>query len=255
LIWTQDLDRTLTAARSAFPAAPWSEVAARVVEQTGVRVTGDAARNRFNRIAEIIELDELEQDAPALDVPAAPFDTYVGFETLFWDLETTNLTAIMGRLLACAFADGFGQTKAFRIEDYPGITPIDDSRLAVAIRDELEGADVWVTWNGKLFDIPFLNARLLKAGERPVRSDIKHVDLMYYSRGQFVRIGSSKLENVSKFVRSPNRKTPLEWDTWSLAQQGVREAMDEVVDHAIADVLVTRDVFAHLRPHIRNVHR
>lgn len=190
-----------------------------------------------------------------MQVPASDPGKFVGFETVYWDLETTGLTAIMGRLLACSFADAWGSTKSFRIEDYPGESPIDDSRLAVAIRDELELADHWVTWNGKLFDIPFLNARLLKAGERPIRTDIKHTDLMYYSRGQFVRIGSSKLDNVSKFVDSPNRKTPLEWETWQLAGLGDRKCMDLVVEHCEADVLVTRDVFAHLKPHIRNVHR
>lgn len=249
------MDRALMAARAADEDAVWSATAARAAEAAGVPITADAARNRFARIQEQIVLQEMELEAPALEVPAAPLDVYIGFETLFWDLETTNLTAIMGRLLACAFSDGFGRTRVLRIEDFPGRTPIDDSRLAVAIRDELEQADLWVTWNGKLFDVPFLNARLLKAGERPLRSDVKHTDLMYYSRGQFVRIGSSKLENVSKFVNSPNRKTPLDWETWQLAQQGVREAMDLVVEHAVADVLVTRDVFAHLRPHIRNVHR
>jgi uncharacterized protein YprB with RNaseH-like and TPR domain len=191
----------------------------------------------------------------ALRVKAAPQGAFVGFETIFWDLETTNLTAIMGRLLACSFATSFGVVSTMRIEDYPGASLIDDGPLAVAIRDELEKADHWVTWNGKLYDIPFLNARLLKAGERPVRSDIKHTDLMYYSRGQFVRIGSSKLDNVSKFVESPNRKTPLDWETWQMAALGDKAAMDLVVEHCEADVLVTRDVFAHLKPHIRIVHR
>lgn len=190
-----------------------------------------------------------------MQVSAAPAGEFVGFVTAYWDLETTGLTAIMGRLLSYSSCDPWGNITTFRYEDFPGATLIDDGPLVVAVRDHLEQADHWVTWNGKLFDIPFLNARLLKAGERPLRSDIKHTDLMYYSRGQFVRIGSSKLDNVSKFVDSPNRKTPLEWDTWQLAGMGDKDAMEEVVEHNRADVLVTRDVFAHLKPHIRNVHR
>jgi uncharacterized protein YprB with RNaseH-like and TPR domain len=201
------------------------------------------------------DVAQMQADSEPMPVEGATIGEFVGFETIFWDLETTGLTAIMGRLLACAVADSWGKTQVFRIEDFPGATLIDDGPLAVAIRDYLEDADHWVTWNGKLYDIPFLNARLLKAGERPIRSDIKHTDLMYYSRGSFVRIGSSKLDNVSKFVDSPNRKTPLEWETWQLAGLGDKAAMDLVCEHAVADVLVTRDVFAHLKPHIRNVHR
>lgn len=175
MIWTPDMDRALMVARAADEAAVWSATAARAAEAAGVPITADAARNRYARIQEQIALQDMELETPALDVPAAPLGAYIGFETLFWDLETTGLTAIMGRLLACAFADGFGRTHSFRIEDFPGRTPIDDSRLVVAVRDELEQADLWVTWNGKLFDVPFLNARLLKAGERPVQIGRAHV--------------------------------------------------------------------------------
>lgn len=224
---------------------PWSEF-----KVLNPDVTYHAYRHkRREQVVTKAATDEL------LPVKGASIGEFVGFETVYWDLETTGLTAIMGRLLACAIADAWGRVRVFRVEDYPGATLIDDGPLAVAVRDALEDADHWVTWNGKLYDIPFLNARLLKAGERPIRSDIKHTDLMYYSRGQFVRIGSSKLDNVSKFVDSPNRKTPLDWETWQLAGLGDRAAMDLVVEHNVADVLVTRDVFAHLKPHIRNVHR
>jgi hypothetical protein len=36
---------------------------------------------------------------------------------------------------------------------------------------------------------------------------------------------------------------------------GDKDAMDLVVEHAVADVLVTRDVFSVLKDHIRIVHR
>lgn len=256
--WTNDEDRALLAARRGDTQASWSDVAARFREATGIAITADAARNRMKRIDENVELAEAAERLPnerILEIPAAPDKSFVGFETVYWDLETTNLTAIMGRLLCCSIADAFGQVKTLRIEDYPGLSPIDDSALVVAVRDELNKAEHWVTWNGKLFDVPFLNARLMKAGAMPLRKDIKHTDLMYYARGQFVRIGSSKLDNVSKFVKSPNSKTPLDWETWQMASMGDRPSMDQVVVHCEADVLTTRDVFAHLKPHIVNVHR
>jgi uncharacterized protein YprB with RNaseH-like and TPR domain len=218
-------------------------------------VTEDAARNKRKRLLAQADMPVQPSDDPIFEIPASPQGSFVGINTIYWDLETTGLTAIMGRLLCCGFADSFGNADVLRIEDFPGKTPIDDSGLAVAIRDRIERADHWVTWNGKLYDIPMLNARLLKAGERPVRTDIMHTDLMYRARGQFLRIGSSKLENVSKFINSPNRKTPLDWDTWSLAATGDTEAMDRIAEHAIADVLVTRDVFAVLKPHVRTIHR
>jgi len=228
-------------------------------EAVGYPVSRDAVKNRLARIRENAEIEEavpvVIQNDFIFDVPAQPENAFIGFNTLFWDLETTALNGMMGRILACAFADSFGQTDYVRYDDMAGDSIIDDGPIVRAIKKRLEAADVWVTWNGRLFDVPMLNARLAKAGEAPLRTDIKHIDLMYYARGRFMRIGSSKLENVSKFVNSPNRKIPLDWAVWQMAMVGDREAMDLVVEHAVADVLVTRDVFAVLKDHIRIVHR
>lgn len=257
--WTPELDRKLLSLAEQDPDATHSQIAVRMTTATDLVVTEDMVRNRLRRVRGLITAQENLRSSPVDDrlfeIPAAPEGSFIGINTIYWDIEATALSAIMGRILACAFADPFGQTKVFRYEDYPGQSVIDDGPLCVAIRDELEKAGHWVTWNGKLYDVPMLNARLLKAGERPVRSDVLHTDLMYYSRGQFVRIGSSKLANVSEFVKSPNRKTPLDWETWQLAGTGDRGAMDLVCEHAEADVLVTRDVFAVLRPHVKNIHR
>lgn len=257
--WTPEQDRALFSIAESDAGLTHAQVAKRFTESTGVPATEDAVRNRLKRIRQDIELQEAARSMPAGDflfeVPAAPRDEYVNFRLTFWDLETTNLSGMMGRILCASFADEFGQVKTLRYEDFPGQSLIDDSGLVVAIRDELEKADIWVTWNGKLFDVPMLNARLMKAGQRPLRSDVKHLDAMYYAGGQFNRIGSKKLDNVSKYINSPNRKTPLEWEVWQLAMTGDRTSMDKVVEHCEADVLVTRDVFAALKPSIRIIHR
>jgi uncharacterized protein YprB with RNaseH-like and TPR domain len=134
---------------------------------------------------------------------------------------------------------------------------IDDRELAVTLRDYIEdNGDILVGWNSKLFDVAFLNSRLLKWGERPLRKDLKHIDLMYYAGGQFNRIGSRKLINVQKF--SPDvdvSKTDVDWDTWALAGAGSKEALDYVVEHCEADILVLRKVFQQLKPHITIIHR
>lgn len=69
------------------------------------------------------------------------------------------------------------------------------------------------------------------------------------------RIGSSKLVNVQKFFKTADSKTDVDWDTWNLASMGDEKAMDYVVEHCEADVLVLRDVFNHLKPLVRTIHR
>lgn len=182
-----------------------------------------------------------------------PFGVYVGPTIVYWDIECTYSS--QPRLLTCSFADVVGNVKTFDLETHPGPGGwLDDSRLAMAIRDELEQYTILAGWNSKLFDIPVVNGRLAYHGLRPVRPQM-HIDLMYYATGGFQRIGRKSLESVSKFYNVANSKTPLSPHLWDLADHGDMAAYQLIREHNIADVLVTRDVFAHLEPFIRTIHR
>lgn len=189
---------------------------------------------------------------------------------LFYDTESTDLSASWGRILCASFADMTGEVYTYRGDKrsrakpdgvdwkyLPGEEVVDDSRLVVAIRDELETADIIVSWNGILHDIPLLNARLQIAGERPYKGKTwpkgAHLDLMYYATGQALKIGSKRLDNVAKFFSLPNQKTPLDGPTWQRAAVGDRKALDLVVDHCEADVLVLRDTFPILAQHVKKL--
>lgn len=177
---------------------------------------------------------------------------YVGPTIAFFDFETTFST--QPRMLTAAICDGFGEVEEFTLDMYPGVDWLDDSKLCVAIRDRLDKFNIIVGWNSKLFDVPVLNGRLAYHRERPFQAQM-HVDLMYYATGQFMRIGRKSLESVSTFFSSPNRKTPLSPHVWDLADHGDAAAYATIREHNVADVRVTRDVFAHLLPFIRNIHR
>lgn len=177
---------------------------------------------------------------------------------LFWDTESTDLHASWGRLLCCSFASIHGEPYTFRgdVGKHKGKSKIDDSRLAVAIRDELEKADIIVGWNSKLHDVPLLNARLALAGHRGLRVGEKygsrHVDLMWYSSGSSMKIGGRSLATVSKYFSVTHSKTPLDGEAWQLAGVNDKKAMEKVVEHCEADVLVLRDLWDHLAPYVQN---
>jgi uncharacterized protein YprB with RNaseH-like and TPR domain len=177
---------------------------------------------------------------------------------MFFDIEATGLIALMGRVLCASYCE-LGKEDAWtdRLDETKKTSEIDDSSLVVKIRDTIEEADILCTWNGILFDVPFLNARLQLAGERPCQIGEKygtyHLDLMYYATGQALRIGSKKLDNVAKFFKVTSQKTELDWDVWQLAATGNREAMDTVVEHCEADVQVVRDLWPYLLPHVKKI--
>lgn len=177
-----------------------------------------------------------------------------------FDIEATDLGANFGRLLCCSFVDlGSDTVETFRRDrpPYKGKKLTDDARLAVAIRDRLEASDVVVSWNGILYDAPFVNARLAAAGERPMRltkdHGVQHLDLMYYAGGQAMRLQGRSLDRVSKFFHAENEKTPLTPEVWADASTGDADAMELVVEHCEADVLVLRDVFPRLAPFVKKM--
>ena len=228
-------------------------------EATNIPVTRDQVKNRLARIRENAEIEEAVPVVPENEetfVDDQPADGFMGLRQVYYDLETTNLGAIMGRLLCASFCDPWGQVTTRRVSDFPQSSPLDDSGLAEWVRDELERHDINIGWNNFNFDISFLNARLLRWGKRPV-ADRMSIDPMFKARsGRYgARIGSSKLDNVQKYFRTEDNKTPLDWDTWHLAGMGDEAAMDQVVAHCEADVRVLRAVFNHLKPLVRTIHR
>jgi uncharacterized protein YprB with RNaseH-like and TPR domain len=173
---------------------------------------------------------------------------FVGFSMAFWDLETTFSTQPI--VLYGAIADQFGNVRGFSKGD--DIT--DDKELVRAIRDALLEYDIWVTWNGKLFDVPVLNGRLIFHGLEPLPARM-HIDAMYKATGSSVRIGRRSLQSVSEYFGVANRKTPLSVRIWDKAMAGDPDAYALIAEHCDADVLVTRDVFEVLKPQIGNVQR
>lgn len=186
---------------------------------------------------------------------------FSGFTMAFFDIEATDLKGNFGRILCMSVVDSFGTTrddvKTFRLDDpeYAGETRRDDSKLVAAIRDYLETFDVWVGWNSKLYDIPFIDTRLLINDLAPIRKDIMHIDPMWKAGQGSLTLHSRRLDAVAKTFRLDDQKTPLDPDIWMAASDGEREAMDYVVEHCENDVLVLRHAFAILKPLIRKVHR
>ena len=173
---------------------------------------------------------------------------YVGFKVAFWDIETTFSTQPL--VLYAAIADQFGRVTGFSKGD--DIT--DDKELVRSYRDALAEYDIWVTWNGKLFDVPVLNGRLRYHGLDPLPRKM-HIDAMYGASGGSMRIGRRSLQSVSEYFGVQNRKTPLNVRTWDAAMSGNSEAYALIKEHCDADVLVTRDVFDVLKPAFQTIQR
>ncbi len=211
-------------------------------------LNGEAAKKAVNK-----ELD-LAPVVPHMGLPRkAP--AFVGFNFGYYDIEATHLKGNFGRVLCASVADNFGNVVTIRGDDpqYAGRRLRDDSKLVVALRDLLEGYDVLVGWYSSMYDWPYIDTRLLLQNERPLRRDILHIDPIYKARQGSLALHSSRLDAVAKTFRIEESKTPLDPEIWMDAAEGNREAMDYVVQHNVADVLVTRHIFHILKPLVKSV--
>jgi len=180
--------------------------------------------------------------------------TFSGFTMGFFDIETTFST--QPRVLYAAIADAWGNVERFSRDQFPGEHPLyDDSELVNAIVEGCKKYDIIVTWNGKMFDVPVINGRQAYHGNINRLEPKFHLDLMYYARGQSMRIGRSSLESVSRYFDAPHAKTPLSVKTWDRAVAGDDKAYAEIATHCDADVLVLRDVFNSLKGSVAKLHR
>ena len=173
-----------------------------------------------------------------------------------FDLETTNLRANFGRLIVACFAElNNDNVVIMRADDkkYRCKNIGDDSKLALAVKEYLEECWMWVGYNSKMYDIPFLNTRLMLADEKPVDRRL-HADLLYYCRRPHLNLNNARLDTVAKTFRLKEQKTVLDPDIWVNAMMLDKEALDYVAEHCVQDVLVLKEVFPILAPNIRNIH-
>lgn len=257
MLWTPLMDRALLQVVDETPDATWAERAAQLSANTGQPVTDDMARNRHRRVLQDIELAKMTPEPKSpVDIPAVPQGDYAGFNIAFFDLETSSLDAWTGDLLCASIVDQFGNLRHATRFDFEQRSVLDDRGLVLWVRDNLEEFDIISAWNGFMFDQPIIQAKLIEHGERVMR-DIMGLDLMYKARpGRYgVKVGSSKLKNVALWLNTPNQKPDVAPIVWRKAGIGDEDAIQELLERCDADCFVMRDIFKHLKPMIRTLHR
>ncbi len=171
---------------------------------------------------------------------------------LIWDIECSHLKADFGTWLAFGFRYyGEQETHVLSITDYRGWrrNPVDDSRLTKTAREVLVNSDIWVTYNGTRFDIPWVTAKCLEH-RLGVLPNTPHVDLYQVARHRLA-IARKSLEKVGEFLGLPEEKTPVSGRVWKRAIAGDPEALRYIEQHCEADVLLTEKVYEALRPLVR----
>lgn len=117
---------------------------------------------------------------------------------VFLDTETTGLAGGSGTY---AFLVGIGRYEgaAFRLSQFFMRDPIEEPALLTALTELLAPLDTLVTFNGKAFDVPLLNARYVSNRAATPFKSIPHLDLLPLAR----RLWRDRLESRAlKFLET-----------------------------------------------------
>jgi DNA polymerase III epsilon subunit-like protein len=163
-----------------------------------------------------------------------------------WDLETSTFgfKANSGFIL-CATIKKLGKPVEVLKRDNMQPNPLNDRKLVKQIYNRLLQADMWVTHNGKWFDIPFLNSRLLHWG-LPILPTMPHFDTCETSFKK-LKIKNS-LEAVGEFLGCRVQKYKVSFDEWVKAYAGDAKAFAKIVKHGVNDAKLTEEVYLKMRP-------
>ena len=180
------------------------------------------------------------------------------------DHECTELRADKAILLCSGMLPLGGKPKVWTYDDVgfeKGSALRIDRRLCLKVRDEMEKFDGWITWNGLLFDLPFLDDRLTLCKEDPLeRRFARGLDMMWHAAQGKSTFSSRRLDWVAKALGCPYRKTDLDLNVWREAQAEVlgrfrsgRKNYNTIVEHCRADLFVTQWVYERLKNRVVSI--
>lgn len=195
----------------------------------------------WDRIEDLRHFGKLNQEAKHFALLGE-----MGFSVVCYDIEATHLKANVGRILCASFKPLGGEVYTFDAHQkkFWDKDVYDDSKLAFAIRDEIEKYDICVGWNSTSFDTRFINARCIRVGGR-VKDAQYQVDGMWSWRSKTA--AWSGLQRVQQFLGTETEKTAIAWAQWMRAlgwnKQLREEAMAEIIEHCEKDVLSLEEVY------------
>jgi uncharacterized protein YprB with RNaseH-like and TPR domain len=142
---------------------------------------GDVPLSRFHTIApSTVSVLTAEPELEAFDLHRA----------VFLDTETTGLAGGAGTtafLIGVGWVDG----QRFRVRQYFMRDYHEEAALLHGLAEELRRFDLLVTFNGKMFDVPLLDARFRLNRSRFPLAEARHLDLLHPAR----RLWKARLES------------------------------------------------------------
>src|SRR6188768_81345 len=161
---------------------------------------------------------------------------------LYFDTETTGLGGGAGVLAFLVGIAWFDEQLRLHSEQFLLRSPAEEAPLLEAFAERLEASELLVSYNGKAFDLPLLNGRMVM-NRRPKLPDRAHLDLLHIARRLHKgRLGPCRLigleADVLGFERGPDiAGIDIAPRYAHFLRSGDESALEQVVEHNAWDVV------------------
>ena len=161
---------------------------------------------------------------------------------LYFDTETTGLGGGAGVLAFLVGIAWFDDQLRLHAEQFLLRSPAEEAPLLEAFAERLEACELLVSYNGKAFDLPLLNGRMVM-NRRAKLPDRAHLDLLHIARRLHKsRLGPCRLigleADVLGFERGPDiAGIDIAPRYAHFLRSGDESALEQVVEHNAWDVV------------------
>lgn len=125
----------------------------------------------------------------------------------------------------------------------------DDRRIVDSLYKLVNTADILVAYNGRNFDIPYMNQRFLVYGYPPYVPT--HIIDPYETAKSVFRFSSNKMDHIATELGLQN-KIKTDFDLWRGCMMGQEDALKDMLTYNKQDVVVLEEIYCQMLPWIKN---
>jgi DNA polymerase elongation subunit (family B) len=146
----------------------------------------------------------------------------------FVDIEASNLKGDFGTVVVVSIKPY--KKKPITFSAGPGR----DRKLLLQVRNELHKYQLWVTFYGKMFDIPFLQSRLLVNQLEPLEKR-HHIDMYWVIKGRTV-LSRRNQAHLLSWLGTPEEKMSVSPGIWANMAVNTPEKLEILRKRCESDV-------------------
>lgn len=214
-------------------------------------------RDQVIPAAELNEINKVSLDEIRTVDPLFTGDSWEISRVLFLDTETTGLSGGAGTV-AFEIGIGFFNQHGFVIRQYIMRDYCEEAAMLAEIADVIRNFDVIVSFNGKSFDVPLLESRMIMCRIHLPISQMPHLDLLHAARRVYkLRLRRCSLGALEEAVLGTSRKDDLPGSQvpqryFDYIRTGEFSLMEDVLRHNFEDVKNLAVLTSHLCSVFRN---